>query len=75
VLPGCFFIGATTGAMGAGFVAVNSNLGLIRKKLITNPVMKVLEAVVFSVLTTTIFFWLPKFYRNCVTDMNLVSEV
>lgn len=35
VIPGSIIVGAITGVLGALFVAVNSNLGMLRKKMIT----------------------------------------
>ena len=64
VLPGSFIVGAVTGFLGGIFVIVNSNLGLVRKKLVTANWMKLLEACLFSVMTTTCFFWSAAFFDN-----------
>ena len=59
VLPGAIIVGVICGFLGAAFVAVNSNLSIIRKKKITKPWQKLTEAVLFSFLTTTVFYWFP----------------
>ena len=64
VIPGSLIVGIMTGVMGAGFVLVNSNLCWWRKLYITSPWMKILEAVCFSIFSTTLFFYLPLLYSN-----------
>ena len=65
VLPGSFIVGAITGFMGGVFVIVNSNLGLIRKKIINTNWKKLTEACAFSVMTTTCFYWSAKMFNDC----------
>ena len=65
VLPGSLIVGAVTGLLGGVFVVVNSNLGLVRKKLVTANWMKLLEACLFSFMTTTCFFWSASFFNEC----------
>jgi len=64
-IPGAFIVGAICGVLGAVFVAVNSNLGILRKKLIKENWQKLAEAVFFSVLTTSAFYWVPYFAKEC----------
>ena len=66
---GCF-----TGVLGGVFVIVNSNLGLIRKKYITQNWQKLLEAVLFSLMTTTTFFWMPSLAEDCRSDANVTES-
>lgn len=73
VIPGAFIVGSVCGIFGGLFVLVNSNMGLIRKKIITKSWMKVTEAVLFSMLTTSIFYWMPAAYLNCYS-MTSLSE-
>jgi len=65
VIPGCFIVGAICGVMGAVFVIVNSNLGLLRKKYVNASWKKVLEACLFSLMTTSCFYWFPLFFNDC----------
>ena len=60
-----FIVGAITGFMGGVFVIVNSNLGLIRKKIINTNWKKLTEACAFSVMTTTCFYWSAKMFNDC----------
>lgn len=59
VIVGSFITGAICGVMGAVFVLVNSNLGLIRKKHINANWKKLLEACLFSLATTSSFYFFP----------------
>ena len=45
--------------MGAVFVLVNSNLGLIRKKYVNANWKKLVETCLFSLATTSCFFFFP----------------
>ena len=65
VLPGSIIVGAICGCLGAGFVIVNSNLGLLRKKYINSNWKKIAEAAFFSFLTTTTFYWMPLSVNSC----------
>ncbi len=58
-IPGSIIVGACTGVLGALFVIVNSNLAWWRKKYIKANWLKIVEAIAFSVVSTTIFYWLP----------------
>ena len=66
VLPGSIITGIFAGVFGAGFIIVNTWMALARKKIVTTPTLKICEAVLFSVLTTTVFFWSPYFFSDCV---------
>ena len=65
VLPGSFITGAICGVMGATFVLVNSNLGLIRKKYVNTTWKKLLETCFFSLGTTSCFYFLPILFPDC----------
>ena len=65
VIPGSFITGAICGVMGAVFVLVNSNLGLIRKKYVNTNWKKLLETCLFSIATTTSFYYLPALFMDC----------
>ena len=64
-LPFCLLNGIICGVLGALFVKINCAICVWRKKFITKKWIKPLEAVIFVLLTVTIFFWLPNFYRVC----------
>ena len=74
VIPGSIAIGAMTGVLGGLFVLINSNLGLIRKKYITSNPAKICEAVLFSVMTTTTFYWLPAAVNDCYSDATVSAS-
>jgi len=59
VIPEAFILGIICGVLGSIFVIINSNMGLMRKKWITSSWLKIAEAVFFSIITTTTFYWLP----------------
>jgi len=65
VIPEAFILGIICGVLGSVFVIINSNMGLIRKKWITSSWLKVTEAVIFSIMTTTTFYWLPAMVNKC----------
>ena len=65
VLPGSFVVGAGCGLLGGIFVLVNSNLGIIRKKIVTSNWMKITEACLFSLMTTSVFYWMPQLFPIC----------
>ena len=65
VIPGSIFVGAITGVLGAIFVSVNSNLSILRKKMITKNWQKLAEAAFFSFITTSMFYWLPYIFDEC----------
>ena len=69
-MPGSFIVGIATGLLGGVFVIVNSNLGLIRKKLVTANWMKLVEACLFSFMTTTCFFWSAQLFDDCEPSAN-----
>ena len=65
VLPGTIIVGCICGLLGGIFIIVNSNLGLIRKKYITKDWQKILEAALFSIATTSTFYWMPHAIQRC----------
>ena len=59
-IPCAFIVGIICGLLGALFVVVNSNINKrIRKKYITKNWMRVLEAVLFALATSSAFYWAP----------------
>mmetsp|Transcript_35690 Transcript_35690/g.43688 ORF Transcript_35690/g.43688 Transcript_35690/m.43688 type:complete len:273 (+) Transcript_35690:655-1473(+) len=65
VIPGSIVVGAISGVLGGLFVIVNSNLAMIRKKVVTKNWQKLLEAALFSLATTTAFYWFPFIFEEC----------
>lgn len=59
-------LGPFAGVFGALFVSVNSYLGAARKYYITQNWMKVVEAGIFAILTTTAFYWTPYIFAQCI---------
>ena len=74
VVPGCFITGAICGVMGAVFVLVNSNLGLLRKKYINANWKKLLEACFFSLATTTCFYFFPTLFGDCESSESVAPS-
>ena len=72
-LPGAIMCGCICGCLGALFIFVNSNLAWWRKHNITKPWVKVAEALFFSALTTSFFFWMPKITDQQCQDASIVS--
>lgn len=51
-------LGVICGLLGALFVSVYSNLGVLRKKYVNTNLKKVIEVLIFSLATSSVFFWL-----------------
>ena len=73
-LPSSFINGALCGLLGAAFVSVNTYINIARKSIITKQWARPLEAVFFSFLTTTAFFWAPYFFEQCKPSATVVTE-
>jgi chloride channel 7 len=52
------FLGVIGGLMGAAFVWVNSNMAILRKKYVNTNAKKIAEVMLFSLVTTSVFYWL-----------------
>jgi len=52
------FIGIICGVLGAGFIAIYTYLGILRKKHINTNFKKIVEVLFFSFATSSTFFWL-----------------
>ena len=74
-IPCAFIVGIICGLLGALFVFVNSNLNKrIRKKYITKNWMRVLEAVLFALATSSAFYWSPQFYGTCKSKSEISEK-
>lgn len=51
-------LGIISGLLGALFVSVYSNLGVLRKKYVNTNFKKVVEVLIFSLATSSAFYWL-----------------
>lgn len=68
-LPAAVIIGCICGLLGALFIAVNTKLGMYRKKYITKPWQKILESLIFALLTATAFYGaVLGMQQECVTS-------
>jgi hypothetical protein len=74
VIPASFIVGAICGVMGGIFVIVNNWMGFFRKFYIKKNWMKPLEAVLFSFISTTIFFWAPYIFPQCIDQNNVEPD-
>lgn len=64
-LPSAILIGALTGCMGAGFIAVNGALGKLRKVYVSTNARKILETLFFSFVTASAFYLVSAACGNC----------
>ena len=55
-IPAAIFIGGVCGCLGAFFIFVNINLSIMRKKYINTNCKRIVEAIFFAGLTSTVFF-------------------
>jgi chloride channel 7 len=58
-------LGTICGLLGAFFICVYAILGFFRKKFIDSKLKKVLEVVLFSMISASIFFWLSAACMDC----------
>ena len=65
MIPMAVFLGVVCGVLGAAIVYINAKVAMCRKVCIKRGSLKVAEAVLFSLITTTAFFWLPHYFMEC----------
>ena len=73
-IPTAIILGTICGLLGAFFIFINTNLGKIRKKLITKNWQRLLEVVLFSLATSTAFYWTPMIYGECKSNEKIDAE-
>ena len=73
-IPAAVILGAICGLLGAFFIFVNTNLNKKRKVWINKPWKKIVEVVIFSILTASAFYWTPKLYNVCKPDSEISEE-
>ena len=61
-LPACFINGILCGVLGAAFVKMNFKIFAYRKAFIVKKWHRVVEAMLFSLISTTSFYWLPHLF-------------
>ena len=54
--------------MGALFIYINSNLNLKRKKVVKKSWQKLLEVALFSLVTSSVFYWAPLIVNECTSN-------
>ena len=68
-LPAAIVIGIICALLGSFFIFVNVNLAILRKKYLTKNWMKILEAVMFAFVSTSLFFSVVVLRKNdCIED-------
>jgi H+/Cl- antiporter ClcA len=71
-------LGIICGLLGALFVSVYSNLGVLRKKYVNTNFKKILEVLIFSLATSSVFYWLSaansSHPKNCVSSSEANTE-
>jgi H+/Cl- antiporter ClcA len=62
LLPAAIILGLVGGFFGAGFVYINFKVNGYRKRFIKTNVMRVIETVIFGIITASVFYWVPSFF-------------
>lgn len=74
MIPFFILLGVAGGLLGALFIAVNHRLTLLRRKVISSPWGRMLEALLVSVVVSTAAFSLSYFARDCVPIVPLCAQ-
>ena len=72
--PAAIIIGIICGCLGSLFIYINSYINIKRKKIITKNWQKVLEVVIFSLVTSTVFFWMPLYFNECKSNDQVAAK-
>ena len=70
-IPAAIILGIICGLLGALFVWVNTNLSKKRKVIITKKWQKLLEVALFSLATSSAFYWMPYFFNECKANSDI----
>ena len=73
-IPAAIILGVICGVLGAFFIYVNTNLNIKRKKYITKNWQKLLEVALFSIATSSAFYWAPSIFKSCESNEGIASE-
>ena len=65
MVPMALFLGVICGLLGSIINILNSKLAYIRKTRLTSKPLRVIEAVLFALVTTSAFYWLPHAVNEC----------
>lgn len=63
--PIAIFLGLVAGLLGALFVDINARLSVLRKKIINTNLKKMIEVILFSFVTASLFFWISAIQQEC----------
>lgn len=55
-IPAALVIGSVCGVLGSLFIFINVRLAVLRKKYIKTGLAKLLEAIIFPIVTATVFY-------------------
>ena len=65
-LPAALIIGAVSGLLGAAFINFSLISGGLRKKFVNTPMKRIIECVVFAVVTASAFYGVATLRKeNC----------
>lgn len=73
-IPCAIIVGIVCGVLGSVFIIVNVRLSKLRKKWIVEGWQKVAEAVVFSFVTTSVFYWAPLIFDSCKPSSQISAK-
>jgi chloride channel 7 len=73
-LVAAVILGVITGLLGSFFIYVNTNLSMKRKQMVTHNWQKLLEVAVFSLATSTAFYWTPALVGTCESNVLISAE-
>jgi len=69
LFPATIFMGIVGGCLGSFFININTRMGPIRKRFLTQKWMKPVETLVFSFVTASCFYWIVFSFRNACVPM------
>jgi chloride channel 7 len=73
-IPAAIILGVICGILGAFFIYVNTTLNKQRKKYITKNWQKLLEVALFSIATSSTFYWAPSLFSYCESNSKIAKE-
>lgn len=72
-IPAAIIIGVVCGLLGAGFIFFNTRINKVRKTIVTKNWQRVVEVALFSLATSSVFYWGPYLFNQCKSN-DLVSD-
>lgn len=57
-------MGGIGGCLGSFFININTHANVLRRRYLTTPHLKVLECVIFCMITSSVVFWFS-YMGNC----------